>query len=373
MITIFASMLYERRIIFTSKKLYRLSACVQAANAIIYPMIWQHIFIPVLPLPLIDYLLAPMPYLIGVPNSLLDRVRPSDIGDVVILDADNNKVNTPFDDLGSLPQDVVKQLKSQMKNKMGLLGDGVSRAFLRALVQLIGGYRDALKFHQGEKITFNSEAFVESRPANIQPFLRKMLELQIFQQFIEERLAMLNAGLGFSDEFELEACSYCDKTSSRLKAQYKDWASTMKKEGTAFIKSVKTRANPAVKSAVKTVKEKGKDVGKAYKGIRSKLRDLGDDRSRPKSSTGFFPSSTQSYRKDLNIKQRKSAAPDVSNSQTSYSALTPGSPEHGEGSGLQLSPLDMDLMGDMEGVIFSKMCTSLLDTPSPTPERPVRV
>lgn len=63
-----------------------------------------------------------------------------------------------------------------------LLGDGVSRAFLQALVQLIGGYRDALRFYQGEKITFNPEAFVESRPPSIQPFLRKMLELQIFQQ-----------------------------------------------------------------------------------------------------------------------------------------------------------------------------------------------
>ncbi|PNF15500.1 hypothetical protein B7P43_G17014 [Cryptotermes secundus] len=68
MMVIFASMLYERRIIFTSKKLYRLSACVQSANSIIYPMNWQHIFIPVLPMALMDYLLAPMPYLIGVPE-----------------------------------------------------------------------------------------------------------------------------------------------------------------------------------------------------------------------------------------------------------------------------------------------------------------
>lgn len=63
-------MLFERRIIFTSKKLYRLSACVQSANAVLYPMNWQHIFIPVLPQSLIDYLLAPMPYLIGLPHSL---------------------------------------------------------------------------------------------------------------------------------------------------------------------------------------------------------------------------------------------------------------------------------------------------------------
>lgn len=67
-------MLFERRIIFTSKKLDRLSACVQAANAILYPMNWQHIFIPVLPQTFIEYLLAPMPYLIGLPHILFQVI-----------------------------------------------------------------------------------------------------------------------------------------------------------------------------------------------------------------------------------------------------------------------------------------------------------
>ena len=72
MIVIFANMLNERRIIMTSKKLSRLSACVQAANALIYPMHWQHIFIPVLPNHLLDYLSAPMPFLIGVPSVIMN-------------------------------------------------------------------------------------------------------------------------------------------------------------------------------------------------------------------------------------------------------------------------------------------------------------
>jgi hypothetical protein len=67
MIEIFASMLHERRIVIVSKRLSRLAACVQAANSLIAPMIWQHIFIPILPLKLAEYLSAPMPFLIGVP------------------------------------------------------------------------------------------------------------------------------------------------------------------------------------------------------------------------------------------------------------------------------------------------------------------
>lgn len=42
-------------------------------------------------------------------------MRRSEIGDVVILDADANTVETPFDDLTSLPQEVVSKTL-QMRN-----------------------------------------------------------------------------------------------------------------------------------------------------------------------------------------------------------------------------------------------------------------
>lgn len=52
---------------------------------------------------------------------------------------------------------------------------------------------------------------------------------------------MLNNGLGFSDEFELEACNYSEKSSSKLKHQYKEWTYAMRKEGSAFLKTVKNK------------------------------------------------------------------------------------------------------------------------------------
>ncbi|XP_076265054.1 DENN domain-containing protein 1A-like isoform X2 [Rhynchophorus ferrugineus] len=338
MMLIFASMLYERRIIFTSKQLKRLSACVQSANDIIYPMIWQHIFIPVLPQSLVECLLAPMPFLIGVPEDVFKKVIRSEIGDVVVLDADSNTVDTPFDDLNNLPQDVITSLRKQLRNKSAVLGDGVSRAFLRALVQLIGGYRDALKFQAGQKVTFDEERFIETRPVSLQPFLRKMLQLQIFQQFIEERLMMLNTGRGFSDEFEFELENYSAKSGSKLKQQYKEWTSTMKKEGSAFFKSVKEKANPAMKSAVKTVKDSGKGMKSAYKGFRSKLKDgssglgshpleNGDNkpRSAPNSPTGKrrtlggLTAPVATYRKEASLALKNA------NLQRSYSPLSSGS------------------------------------------------
>ncbi|XP_017772808.1 PREDICTED: DENN domain-containing protein 1A-like isoform X3 [Nicrophorus vespilloides] len=374
MIIIFASMLYERRIIFTSKKLTRLSACVQSANDVIYPMIWQHIFIPVLPMALMDYLLAPMPFLIGVPDEVLKKVNRCEIGDVVILDADTNKIETPFDDLNNLPTDVVTSLKKQLKNKSSLLGDGVSRAFLRALVQLIGGYRDALQFQPGEKVTFGADRFIETRPLSSQPFLREMLNLQIFQQFIEERLDMLNNGLGFSDEFEIEACRYSDKSSSKLKQQYKEWTSSMKKEGSAFFKSVKDKANPAMKSAVKTVKDGGKGMRSAYKELKMKLKDnqspqqlrnglegLDKPRSAPNSPTGKrrsmgFGNPVASYRKEPQITKKMAF-------ERQYSPLSsqPMSPDRSRSGSPPLMIPQIDLMNEMQDLLQLRLDTPPVD------------
>ncbi|XP_045784796.1 DENN domain-containing protein 1A isoform X3 [Maniola jurtina] len=279
---LWAALLHERRIAIVASKPSRLSACVQAANATLFPMSWQHIFIPILPKHLVDYLLAPMPFLIGVPRCVMETVRMSEIGDVVVLDVDANELRSPFHDLESLPQDMVASLKKALSDK-NALGDAVSRAFLRALVCLIGGYRDAIRIEKGQQITFKADAFVRTRK-NMQPFLRKILQSQIFQQFIDERLELLNSGRGFNDEFEVECNHYAEKLSTgsgqRLKQQYRDWAKTVKKEGGAFFKNVKDKANPAVQSAVKTVRQGGKNMKSAVRGLKNKMPKTG---SRPSS------------------------------------------------------------------------------------------
>lgn len=61
---------------------------------------------------------------------------------------------------------------------------------------------------------------------------------------------MLNTGQGFSDEFEFELEGYCAKSGSKLKQQYKEWTSTMKKEGTAFFRSVKDKVKQTYSSFV---------------------------------------------------------------------------------------------------------------------------
>ncbi|XP_037904160.1 DENN domain-containing protein 1A-like isoform X2 [Hermetia illucens] len=271
MIAVFAAMLSERRIIFTSRRLDRLSSCIQAANAFLYPMVWQHIFIPILPMKMKDFLCAPMPYLIGVPEAVLRTMTPEELGEVVILNCDNNEFKNPFDDVRQMPPELVSQMKKYLGNSNELIGDRISKIFLRILVQLIGGYRDAAKYSQGQKITWDRDTFIESRPPHLRNFLTRMMELQIFQQFIDERLDILNSGQGISDEFEMETLRYTDKMGKKGK-NYRDFLRNVKDKMRTRRKTLNT--NPAVKSAVKSVKEGSRGVKSAYKDLKSKLRDI---------------------------------------------------------------------------------------------------
>ncbi|XP_027293952.2 DENN domain-containing protein 1B isoform X1 [Cricetulus griseus] len=251
MLRLYASMLHERRIIITSSKLSTLTACLHGSAALLYPMYWQHIYIPVLPPHLLDYCCAPMPYLIGIHSSLIERVKNRSLEDVVVLNVDTNTLESPFNDLSNLPSDVVSALKNKLKKQSTATGDGVARAFLRAQAALFGSYRDALRYKPGEPITFCEESFVKHRSSVMKQFLETAVNLQLFKQFIDGRLAKLNAGRGFSDVFEEEITSggFCGGSPR----SYQQWVHTVKKGGALFNTAV-TKATPAVRTAYKFAK-----------------------------------------------------------------------------------------------------------------------
>uniref|UniRef100_A0A2K6LU88 DENN domain containing 1B n=2 Tax=Rhinopithecus bieti TaxID=61621 RepID=A0A2K6LU88_RHIBE len=266
MLQLYASMLHERRIVITSSKLSTLTACIHGSAALLYPMYWQHIYIPVLPPHLLDYCCAPMPYLIGIHSSLIERVKNKSLEDVVILNVDTNTLESPFSDLTNLPSDVVSALKNKLKKQSTATGDGVARAFLRAQAALFGSYRDALRYKPGEPITFCEESFVKHRSSVMKQFLETAVNLQLFKQFIDGRLAKLNAGRGFSDVFEEEITSggFCGGNPR----SYQQWVHTVKKGGALF-NTAMTKATPAVRTAYKFAKNHAK-LG--LKEVKSKLK-----------------------------------------------------------------------------------------------------
>ncbi|KAG8554246.1 hypothetical protein GDO81_003729 [Engystomops pustulosus] len=270
MLHLYASMLYERRILICCSKLSTLTACIHGSSAMLFPMYWQHVYIPVLPPHLLDYCCAPMPYLIGIHSSLMEKVKGMSLEDVVLLNVDTNTLESPFDDLQNLPSEVVSALKNRLRKVSTTTGDGVARAFLKAQASLFGSYRSALKIEPEEPITFCEETFVSHRSSGMRPFLQNAIQLQLFKQFIDGRLDLLNTGNGFSDVFEEEINMGEYAGSDKL---YHQWLSTVKKGSGAFLNTMKTRANPAMKNVYKFAKDHAKMGIKEVKN-RLKQKDL---------------------------------------------------------------------------------------------------
>nr|XP_008004513.2 DENN domain-containing protein 1A isoform X10 [Chlorocebus sabaeus] len=278
MLHLYASMLYERRILIICSKLSTLTACIHGSAAMLYPMYWQHVYIPVLPPHLLDYCCAPMPYLIGIHLSLMEKVRNMALDDVVILNVDTNTLETPFDDLQSLPNDVISSLKNRLKKVSTTTGDGVARAFLKAQAAFFGSYRNALKIEPEEPITFCEEAFVSHyRSGAMRQFLQNATQLQLFKQFIDGRLDLLNSGEGFSDVFEEEINMGEYAGSDKL---YHQWLSTVRKGSGAILNTVKTKANPAMKTVYKFAKDHAKMGIKEVKN-RLKQKDIAENGCAP--------------------------------------------------------------------------------------------
>ncbi|XP_057355003.1 DENN domain-containing protein 1A isoform X9 [Manis pentadactyla] len=278
MLHLYASMLYERRILIICSKLSTLTACIHGSAAMLYPMFWQHVYIPVLPPHLLDYCCAPMPYLIGIHLSLMEKVRNMALDDVVILNVDTNTLETPFDDLQSLPNDVISSLKNRLKKVSTTTGDGVARAFLKAQATFFGSYRNALKIEPEEPITFCEDAFVSHyRSGAMRQFLQNATQLQLFKQFIDGRLDLLNSGEGFSDVFEEEINMGEYAGSDKL---YHQWLSTVRKGSGAILNTVKTKANPAMKTVYKFAKDHAKMGIKEVKN-RLKQKDITENGCAP--------------------------------------------------------------------------------------------
>ena len=64
------------------------------------------------------------------------------LGDIVIVDIDANTLESPFDDLAELPEDIISDVKHVLKKQSSCYGETVARAFVMAFIAMIGDYKE---------------------------------------------------------------------------------------------------------------------------------------------------------------------------------------------------------------------------------------
>ncbi len=198
-LTLFAHLLHERRVIFCATTLSVLSSGVQSTLALLYPFSWQHVLVPVLPEALLSFCCAPMPFVVGVLSQqlqLLQQQRHA-MEDVVVFDLDKDcfldeGCATPRpDDLASIPQSyraaILDQVDAARNAEHHLAsvrqGKRLARPFLAFFVQMFWNYRRFVSAGQFDKV-----AFLESKSPTSRPFLADFVETQMSCQFFQELL-----------------------------------------------------------------------------------------------------------------------------------------------------------------------------------------
>ncbi|XP_065835345.1 DENN domain-containing protein 2B-like [Oscarella lobularis] len=200
-LTLLSSMLMERHVIVTAKKLSTLSDCINAAVALLYPFSWQHAFIPVLPKSFVDFCGAPTPYIIGILTSVVPELEDQVIeDDVLMLNLESAQFEKSVgDEQNILPSKLKAALKSALKSVEGRKGSDfhgkeqssegsliIVEAFVRFFVESIGHYHQFLPKNSDDEFDF---AGFSKAPHSkgLKHFLENFKNTQMFNVFVDER------------------------------------------------------------------------------------------------------------------------------------------------------------------------------------------
>jgi hypothetical protein len=149
---IYGALMLERRVVLTASRLSMLSAVSQTVLWLLYPFVWQHTFIPILPGCLIDVLEAPTPYLVGLLASDANRTAMSAMrfdADVMLVDLDTRTiVRCAGDEMRVLPKRIQKALGVIVEQILvredlrPVANVAIFEAFMRMYVELFAGMPD---------------------------------------------------------------------------------------------------------------------------------------------------------------------------------------------------------------------------------------
>uniref|UniRef100_A0A674BFD5 DENN/MADD domain containing 2Da n=1 Tax=Salmo trutta TaxID=8032 RepID=A0A674BFD5_SALTR len=179
-VLVFAAAVMERRIVFIAVELSTLSQVIHAVAALLYPFTWQHTFISIVPEILIDVVMAPTPYLLGVQKRLMEQV--TDQTDVssptpISLGHPDHEPPGPCVCVCTLSPSAVEEL-----NRV------VSEAFLPFFVKTVGHFAlYVTRNSSGQPGVFQSRAFYKAiKSKTTRHFVKKFLQTQMFDLFIQE-------------------------------------------------------------------------------------------------------------------------------------------------------------------------------------------
>ncbi|KAF2075800.1 hypothetical protein CYY_002883 [Polysphondylium violaceum] len=203
-IKLFSFALHERKILFLSSNSSLLTVACETLTYLLYPFVWHHVYIPILPDLLIDFLQAPTPFIVGM---IQHPSKPKiDYQDIVVVDLDNQELNCS-NLISNVPECESLKLENELRRilypDLDTLStafpvhrdDGFSMnqqirsAFLAFFVSFfydIDEYRYLLRKYPTPITTFNKSSFLmKHSDPSIVTFLSELIETSGVTSFFD--------------------------------------------------------------------------------------------------------------------------------------------------------------------------------------------
>jgi hypothetical protein len=152
LVFVVSAVLLEQRILLHSENLDTLNKCGEALIALLFPLCWQHVYVPLLPTQLLEYLSAPVPFIMGVHTSCLaSQEGIESLPFSVVVHLDFNKVAPPMEvllpgesgpvlketDLPELPYELRMKIISKITSEVpGWKTSKLERSGTRSSIQM---------------------------------------------------------------------------------------------------------------------------------------------------------------------------------------------------------------------------------------------
>ncbi|KAG8657111.1 hypothetical protein MANES_03G039600v8 [Manihot esculenta] len=199
-LTLFAGALLEKQIVVVCSNLGILSALVLSIIPLIRPYQWQSLLMPILPDDMLDFLDAPVPYIVGVKNKTSEV--QSKLTNSILVDANKGQVKSST--IPQLPKH--KELFSSLSPYHAkLVGESylarkrpvyectdvqveAAKGFLAVLRSYLDSLCSNLPAHTITNVQSNNdkvslllkESFIDSFPHRDRPFMKLFVDTQLF-------------------------------------------------------------------------------------------------------------------------------------------------------------------------------------------------
>ena len=108
-----AAIACERRLLLRSKQVSLLVKCAEALRGLAHPLVWRHVYIPCVPFSMVDYLGAPMPFIMGATHDV--DVDERALEGVTVVDLDTGSMRDGGEQILLPPESMLRDFIERVR------------------------------------------------------------------------------------------------------------------------------------------------------------------------------------------------------------------------------------------------------------------